>query len=133
MVIKNIKKLKKQVKDLKRGSPPALQAHRAAPLRSHGPTSRRTNVVVRRDPYGSFRKRGVPHFGVLIIGLLLFWGTLLGSPIFGQRPNMEPKKDEAAPRWERRPGQQGVGSGSSIVLGKMAQTSSQNQGGGLRV
>ena len=32
---------------------------------------------------GSFRKWGVPYFGVLIIRILLFKGTILGSPIFG--------------------------------------------------
>ena len=33
--------------------------------------------------YGSFRKFGVPYFGVLIIRILLFGGATLGSPIFG--------------------------------------------------
>ena len=31
--------------------------------------------------YGSFRKLGVPYSGVLILRILLFWGTILGSPI----------------------------------------------------
>ena len=34
-------------------------------------------------PYGSFRKFGVPYLGVLIIRLLLFRVTILGSPIVG--------------------------------------------------
>ena len=25
----------------------------------------------------------VPYFGVLLIRILLFWGSILGSPIFG--------------------------------------------------
>ena len=34
--------------------------------------------------YGEIPKLwGVPYFGALIIGILLFRGTLLGSPIFG--------------------------------------------------
>ena len=35
---------------------------------------------------GSFRKLGVPYFGVHIIRILLFRGTILGSPIFGKPP-----------------------------------------------
>ena len=38
-----------------------------------------------QDPslgYGSFRKLG-GTLGVLMIRILLFWGTILGSPIFG--------------------------------------------------
>ena len=33
--------------------------------------------------YGSFRKLGVPYFGVLNKRILLFRGSILGSPIFG--------------------------------------------------
>ena len=38
--------------------------------------------VDKHTAYGSFRKLGVPYFGVLIIRILLF-KVLLGSPIFG--------------------------------------------------
>ena len=33
--------------------------------------------------YGSFRKLGVPYFGVLIIRIPTISGTILGSPILG--------------------------------------------------
>ena len=36
----------------------------------------------RRAGDGSFRKLGVPYFGILIVRILLFRGTVLGSPIF---------------------------------------------------
>ena len=32
---------------------------------------------------GSFRKLGVPYFGVLIRRILVIQGTIVGSPIFG--------------------------------------------------
>ena len=33
--------------------------------------------------FGSYRKLGVPYFGVLIVRILLFRGAVLGSPRFG--------------------------------------------------
>ena len=39
--------------------------------------------TVLRILYGSFRKLGGTLFGVLIIWILLFKGTILGSPIIG--------------------------------------------------
>ena len=33
--------------------------------------------------YGSFRKLGVPYFGVLVVRIPTIYGTILGSPIFG--------------------------------------------------
>ena len=37
------------------------------------------------DPYGSFRKLGVPCFGILIIGVLLF-RVLYSGPLFSETP-----------------------------------------------
>ena len=44
--------------------------------------------VQARDPpvstnMGVSEKKGVPYFGVLIIRILLIWGTILGTLIFG--------------------------------------------------
>ena len=42
--------------------------------------------------YGSFRKLGVPYYGVIIRILLFRVITILGSPIFGNS-HMNPKKE----------------------------------------
>ena len=40
--------------------------------------------------YGSFRKSGVPYFGVLYNKDPTIWGTILGSPVFGN-PHIDPR------------------------------------------
>ena len=40
--------------------------------------------------FWEFRKLGVPYFGILIIRILLFRGTVFGSPIFGNSPIFSP-------------------------------------------
>ena len=40
-------------------------------------------IQIQTNFFGSFRKLGVPYFGVLIIRILLFRVLYLGSPIFG--------------------------------------------------
>ena len=47
------------------------------------PRPRRTVIVVRTN--GSFRKLGVPYFGVLIIRILLF-RVLYRGPLFSETP-----------------------------------------------
>ena len=43
-------------------------------------------IVRFRLVFWEFRKLGVPYFGILIIRILLFRGTVFGSPIFGNSP-----------------------------------------------
>ena len=55
--------------------------------------------------HGSFRKLGVPYLGVLIIRILLFRGTIFGSPYCRKHPHeCNQQGPQRALYWRNMPG-----------------------------
>ena len=51
-----------------------------------------STIVQTRGVYGRFPKLGVPFWGVPIIRIIVYWGSILGSPCLGTLPYGYPYK-----------------------------------------